>query len=410
MKYRVFAALFIIMMPAFLPAQVTIGRMEIQTDTVLTSAAKGGRQGIVVDVYDLTVKGYKDRFLTIAVQAVKESTQFIPYDYTMMLADKDVFRIDKLTFEIENNELHRYLGPGSHSIYIVLSVSAQLESENEQLPGGLQYRAVAVNMPNEPPADPFEPERVRAEGILRKLAETDPLYDQVLAFARNHGLIILIRDFGLGTKARELYSWEYCTDKDNPALEKMLSVLIKNWILPADFIGKTGLKALAFVKNISFMDTGVGGGADLADRFLMCGVDPGASEEWIMHILYHEYMHFIDNVMYESGIFDASRWAALNRPGTGYSYSGALDMINDNFSFVNEPHPSPGFLNGYSMADIYQDKAEVFACLLIPSWYKRVKPWLKTDPYLSSKFAYMKNALAKMSPLFTEDFFRRLHE
>ena len=113
-------------------------------------------------------------------------------------------------------------------------------------------------------------------------------------------------------------------------------------------------------------------------------------------------MHYIDNVMYETKIFDADRWRALNPPGVGYSYSGALEMIQHDFDFVIQPHPEPGFLNGYCMADIYQDKAEVFSCLLIPSWYERVEPWLQSDPYLAAKFEFMKQALATMSPQMTE--------
>ena len=77
--------------------------------------------------------------------------------------------------------------------------------------------------------------------------------------------------------------------------------------------------------------------------------------------------------------------------------------------FIFQPHPQSGFLNGYCTADIYQDKAEVFSCLLIPSWYEKVKPWLRADSYLSAKFEFMKKAMAAMSPRMTEEFFDRLH-
>lgn len=61
------------------------------------------------------------------------------------------------------------------------------------------------------------------------------------------------------------------------------------------------------------------------------------------------------------------------------------------------------------MADIYQDKAEVFSCLLIPSWYERVEPWLRSDPYLAAKFEFMRQAMAAMSPQMADTFFYRLH-
>ncbi|MDA3851833.1 MAG: hypothetical protein PF447_11240 [Spirochaetaceae bacterium] len=38
---------------------------------------------------------------------------------------------------------------------------------------------------------------------------------------------------------------------------------------------------------------------------------------------------------------------------------------------------APGFLNGYCQADIYQDNAEIFYYLLIPSLYTSVEFWLQ---------------------------------
>ena len=122
------------------PGAGTVGRIEIQNDVKLPSEPASGQKGAVVEVCDLVIEGYNDRFLTIALQAIKESPRFVPHDYTMMLADSD---------------LHRCLGPGTHEIYLVFTVNAQLESEYEPLPGGSHYRSVTVDMPLEPPVDTF---------------------------------------------------------------------------------------------------------------------------------------------------------------------------------------------------------------------------------------------------------------
>ncbi len=71
----------------------------------------------------------------------------------------------------------------------------------------------------------------------------------------------------------------------------------------------------------------------------------------------------------------------------------------------------PGFLNGYSTADAYQDKAEVFACLLLPSWYKSVEAsCLKTDSFLNAKCAFARNAISEVSMAMNDAFFERLHK
>ncbi len=43
---------------------------------------------------------------------------------------------------------------------------------------------------------------------------------------------------------------------------------------------------------------------------------------------------------------------------------------------ISLDHPAPGFLNGYSRGDVYQDKAEVFAYLLVASFYRKASPWI----------------------------------
>ena len=397
-------------MPSYLFSQVTYGSIEIEQDVELISDSIRGQKGIIVEVRDLVVRGYEGRFLTIAVQIYKDSPRFMPVDYMMTSADSDNFEIEELRFEITNIAMHRYLGAGPHDVYLVFSVNAQIESELELLPGGYFAEPITVQMPNEPPVDIFAVEKRKADETLSKLAKSNPFYNEVLEFSNKYNLIIGIRDFDLGNQNTDPYDWQFCTDDDNAVLERNLSSLINNWNLPRDFIELTELKAIVFVKGVSFNGLEVGGGADQNGRFVLFRLDPNSADEWVLHVIYHEYMHYIDNVMYSSKLFDADRWRSLNAPGRGYSYKGALDMIEDNYDYISEPHPEPGFLNGYCTADIYQDKAEVFACILIPSWYERVKPWLKDDPYLAAKFDFMKKAMKAMSPQLSEQFFDRLHE
>jgi hypothetical protein len=120
-------------------------------------------------------------------------------------------------------------------------------------------------------------------------------------------------------------------------------------------------------------------------------------------------MHLIDNLFAAEGYFDNDRWAALNAPGSSYTQTGALAMIRDNPDYVSEEHPKRGFLNGYSLADIYQDKAEVFSWLFITPYYRKARGWMERDTYLRAKFDFMIRALNAMDPMLTEGYFENLH-
>ena len=62
------------------------------------------------------------------------------------------------------------------------------------------------------------------------------------------------------------------------------------------------------------------------------------------------------------------------------------------------------------LADIYQDKAEVFSYLFITPLYKKAEDWMRSDPNLAAKFRFMRQALQALSPDFTDDYFQRLHQ
>lgn len=107
MKTFLLVACVLLLAPLCLWAQVTVGRIEIQIDVELPSESARGQRGALVEVYDLVVEGYKDRFLTIGLQAVKESSQFMPYDYTMVLAFSEKYNliISIREFDLGNSPL-----------------------------------------------------------------------------------------------------------------------------------------------------------------------------------------------------------------------------------------------------------------------------------------------------------------
>ena len=60
------------------------------------------------------------------------------------------------------------------------------------------------------------------------------------------------------------------------------------------------------------------------------------------------------------------------------------------------------------MLAIEEDKAEVFACLMMPSQSRILHRWIKDDPVLEKKTAFIKNLVGRFCSEINEDFFTRL--
>jgi hypothetical protein len=50
-------------------------------------------------------------------------------------------------------------------------------------------------------------------------------------------------------------------------------------------------------------------------------------------------------------------------------------------------HPAPGFVTGYAMSAIEEDKAELYSYLMETAAYRRLKTWIESDSYLAAKVA-----------------------
>lgn len=406
MKSALIPVFFCVVVGLF--GQVEIGSMEIKTDTPLVSEINKGKKGIRVRAGDITVTGYQGKPLTFVLAVVKQEDTLV--DYAVFESEKNISHFQEVSLELNNSELQNLFGRGSHQVYVVFYIQVVQDTEIQIIPGSYQARAVTIDLQSDKVVDRHVVDRIHNEETIRAKAVTDPKYRSLLSLAEKYDLVIGIRDFTIGSKAtKEIYSWDFLTEADDKLLDRYVAVLIKHWPkLPVDFVKKTGLKAIVFVKNIYYSGEKVGGGFDVNDRIIICTVTDNFREDTIQHVLFHEYMHLIDNLMYGSRLFDNQKWAALNPPGTKYSHRGALDMIRENFSFIAEEHPQAGFLNGYCLADIYQDKAEIFSYLFIEAYYRKAQMWMKSDKYLSDKFKFMKEALRSISLEFTEEYFDKI--
>jgi hypothetical protein len=167
---------------------------------------------------------------------------------------------------------------------------------------------------------------------------------------------------------------------------------------PQPFLRRVNLEWVAFVKDLK-----VGDDPRAATFFnawathtmapsggMVYDVRQGATDEtYLRWTLHHEFFHFVDRAM--SNKADQAGWLALNAGGFRYTgrdvaYSQRLD------------HPGPGFVTGYAMSSLWEDRAELFAALFAEHAYPRLREIARSDPIVRHKLRHLIRFLQRIDP------------
>ena len=85
----------------------------------------------------------------------------------------------------------------------------------------------------------------------------------------------------------------------------------------------------------------------------------------------------------------------------------ALELVNG-YSLEMTGKDVPGFLNRYAAGGVEEDKAEVFAHLMVEP--KEMKDRAGKDKYMRAKIDRMKELLREFSPRADEDFWKKVEK
>ncbi|MBX3119641.1 MAG: hypothetical protein KF784_11290 [Fimbriimonadaceae bacterium] len=114
-------------------------------------------------------------------------------------------------------------------------------------------------------------------------------------------------------------------------------------------------------------------------------------------VVHHEFFHMMDQRM---GVMRKDpEWSALNAKDFGYG-TGGKNMRNGDAGALRED--LPGFLTQYGTAAVEEDKAELFAHLIVSA--KFVADRAAKDPILANKIKLLKKRLEKFDPEMGEKF------
>lgn len=174
-------------------------------------------------------------------------------------------------------------------------------------------------------------------------------------------------------------------------------------IYPAEFVKKSKLKRVVFCAELAFAGQRRTAIPDFEHDTLYLDVARSSDKKYYLHkVLHHEFFHIID-YRDDGKLYQDERWASLNPASFKYGNGGKNAQNNSDTSMLTDKYP--GFLNHYSTTGVEEDKAELFANMIVEAEY--VAKRVETDAVLKSKVERMKELTAKFCPEMTEEFLKR---
>ncbi len=173
---------------------------------------------------------------------------------------------------------------------------------------------------------------------------------------------------------------------------------------PPELVRKTRLKSVVFCKDLTFAGQRRTAVPDFEHNVLYLDVVRGRNNDrYKRKVIHHEFFHVID-LRDDDHLYEDERWAKLNPSGFKYG-PGGINLQND--PTVTDPKKdTPGFLNRYATSGVEEDKAEVFAHLMVEP--KEMADRAAKDKYLRAKIERMKELLSSFTPRAGADFWKKV--
>jgi hypothetical protein len=172
---------------------------------------------------------------------------------------------------------------------------------------------------------------------------------------------------------------------------------------PGDLFGLAGLKRVVFCRELSLNGQARAALGDTENGTLYIDVRSGTySETYRRKVIHHEFYHLIDAASRDNP-GDAD-WVAMNPPNFSYGSEGAGGPGDNKSAQIT--NPVPGFVNAYSLLALVEDKAEIFANLMVNDL--KVRLLLKKDGILQAKVKRLKEDLQGLDPKLDEAFWTKV--
>lgn len=177
-------------------------------------------------------------------------------------------------------------------------------------------------------------------------------------------------------------------------------------LYPPDLVQRAQIKRVVLCSELSFAGQRRAAIPDYEHDTLYLDVARGMySKPYVRKVIHHEFFHVIDYCD-DGSVYQDERWASLNPAAFKYGSGGRAAQDLHETSVLTTKFP--GFLNHYSTTGVEEDKAEVFANLIVDLQY--VEDRTAKDPVLNAKVKRMKELLAKFCPEMNGKFWEKARE
>jgi hypothetical protein len=174
-------------------------------------------------------------------------------------------------------------------------------------------------------------------------------------------------------------------------------------LLPKALVERVKLKKVVLCEELSFAGQRRSAIPDYENDVLYLDASRGAHRpRYLAAVIHHEFFHLID-YKDDGVVYKDDDWAALNAKEFKYG-NGGKNAQNDK-STTAFTAKLPGFLTHYGTTGVEEDKAELFAHLIVNA--DHVKARAKDDPILRAKIARMKKLMSGFCNEVDEGFWTR---
>lgn len=165
-------------------------------------------------------------------------------------------------------------------------------------------------------------------------------------------------------------------------------------LYPTQMVKRARLRRIILCRDLSFAGQLRTAIPDFENDTLYLDIVRGVENtSYVRKVIHHELFHIID-YRDDGVLYGDDRWVALTPPPFKYGRGGKFAQDISETATLTTKYP--GFLNHYSTTGVEEDKAEVFANLIVDAEY--VADRVKTDAVLRAKVERMKELLAEFCP------------
>lgn len=184
-------------------------------------------------------------------------------------------------------------------------------------------------------------------------------------------------------------------------VETYVPIFAFEWSLyPTDLVKRTRLRKVVFCQKLSFEKQFRTAVPDFENDVLYFDVTRGRHDDrYVRKVIHHEFFHIID-LRDDGKLYEDERWSNLNPPKFKYGPGGA--KMQSDPTVTTTGRDEPGFLNRYAAAGVEEDKAEVFAHMIVEP--NMILERAKKDKYMQAKVERMKELLVDFSPRMDKTF------